>query len=611
MKRVGTGSVRVLGWLLLSLGVVPAWGQSASSSAPSAPAVASAEFRPITTEQLEQGRQQVRRAVADLDRFLQGGPAANAQAWKNYLNWDALQQQVADGQAPDAETLNGLVGRFYMGEPGLELPRFTALRDALVGYLRLVQAQSDAEIGNRLAENLRVIEESVPQARVRASAHLVDVAARVGWLEQLGQAPEVVDRVRREFAYPNLSISASAYAISKGFSEPISEVTPVNEMILGTHVRGTAHTQGTVTARLIPNPQMAVVELDLNGVSHSNTVGRQHPVTIFSRGVTQIHAEKRIFIDTVGLTTQPACARCSTDTQICDIRPDARLGAKLIEKVAWKKAGQQQPAAEQVSSRKAEARIASRLDQQVLSRIADTNSRLSNKLRQPLKQRNIYPDWVHFSSGQDRLLVSARQATRGQLAAATAPPAVAPHHVTVQIHETMFTNTAINAIGGLTITDERARDLVKEVTGEVPPELELKQDEDPWSITFDLQQPVSVELQDNQVTIAIRGRRFTRGEQVVSQTTQIAATYKIEIVDGRAQLVRQGGVDVSFPGKDGDRLSLAELRNKTFFANKFEAFFKPTIAGEGLKLTERWAKLGQMALVHASSQAGWLSLGWN
>lgn len=611
MKRVGTGSIRVLGWVLLSLGVVPAWGQSATPAATSPASPGTVEFRPVSPEQIEQSRQRVRQAAQDLDTYLQGSSLENATAWKAFLKWDVLQQQVADGQTPDAESLNGLVGRFYMGEPGLELPRFTALRDALVGHLRLVQAQSDPEMTSRLAENLRVIEESVPQARQRASAYLVDVAARVGWLEQLGQAPQVVDQVRREFAYPNLSISASSYAISKGFSEPISEVTPINEMILKTHVRGTAQTQGTVTARLIPNPQMAVVELDLNGVSHSNTVGRQSPVTVFSRGVTHLHAEKRILIDGVGLTTQPACARCSTDTQICDIRPDARLGAKLIEKVAWKQASQQQPLAEQISSRKAEARIASRLDQQVLTRIADTNTRLATKVRQPLEQRNIYPDWVHFSSTHDRLQIAARQASRGQLAAPSAPPSVTPHHVMVQVHETMFMNTAINAIGGLTITDERARDLVKEVTGEVPAELELKQDEDPWSITFDLQQPVSVDFQDNQVTIAIRGRRFTRGEQVVSQTTQIAATYKIEIVQGRAQLVRQGGVEVSFPGKDGDRLSLAELRNKTFFANKFEAFFKPTMAGEGLKLTQRWAQLGQMALVHASSQNGWLSLGWN
>lgn len=611
MKRVGTGSIRVLGWVLLSLGVVPAWGQSATPAATSPASPGTVEFRPVSPEQIEQSRQRVRQAAQDLDTYLQGSSLENATAWKAFLKWDVLQQQVADGQTPDAESLNGLVGRFYMGEPGLELPRFTALRDALVGHLRLVQAQSDPEMTSRLAENLRVIEESVPQARQRASAYLVDVAARVAWLEQLGQAPQVVDQVRREFAYPNLSISASSYAISKGFSEPISEVTPINEMILKTHVRGTAQTQGTVTARLIPNPQMAVVELDLNGVSHSNTVGRQSPVTVFSRGVTHLHAEKRILIDGVGLTTQPACARCSTDTQICDIRPDARLGAKLIEKVAWKQASQQQPLAEQISSRKAEARIASRLDQQVLTRIADTNTRLATKVRQPLEQRNIYPDWVHFSSTHDRLQIAARQASRGQLAAPSAPPSVTPHHVMVQVHETMFMNTAINAIGGLTITDERARDLVKEVTGEVPAELELKQDEDPWSITFDLQQPVSVDFQDNQVTIAIRGRRFTRGEQVVSQTTQIAATYKIEIVQGRAQLVRQGGVEVSFPGKDGDRLSLAELRNKTFFANKFEAFFKPTMAGEGLKLTQRWAQLGQMALVHASSQNGWLSLGWN
>ena len=175
----------------------------------------------------------------------------------------------------------------------------------------------------------------------------------------------------------------------------------------------------------------------------------------------------------------------------------------------------------------------------------------------------------------------------------------------------MVLNTALNAIGGLTVSDERAQQMVKDMTGEVPEQLQIKQDEDPWSITFDVQQPLSIEFDDDRVVIAIRGRRFARGDQEVRQLTQIAATYRVNIRDGRALLTRDGDVEVTYPGKTEDRLSLTELRNKTFLTSKFEGVFKPELSGKGIQLADRWKNLGEMSLQHLSAQDGWLTMGWN
>ena len=206
----------------------------------------------------------------------------------------------------------------------------------------------------------------------------------------------------------------------------------------------------------------------------------------------------------------------------------------------------------------------------------------------------------------------ALQARLIQLAATSRPPSVPDHNVNMQVHESMVFNTAVNAMGGFLMTDERARDLVQELTGEVPEELEIRQDEDPWSITFDRTQPLTVRFSNNQVVIAIRGRRFTRGDQEVTSVMQIAATYSIEASDGRVKMVRQGDIDVTYPGKrEGQRLSIAELTNKTFMTGKFQGLFKQEILGEGLDLPERWKNLEDLKLDFTSADRGWLSLGWN
>ncbi|MCA9168342.1 MAG: hypothetical protein KDB23_11760, partial [Planctomycetales bacterium] len=315
-------------------------------------------------------------------------------------------------------------------------------------------------------------------------------------------------------------------------------------------------------------------------------------------------------IDPLGIRSEPACATCTTNSVIDSISAGDRIGSRMIERIAWKKAGQQKGQVEQISSRRAEQRIAQRMDEQSNERIGTTNYRWETELREPMRKRGNYPRAVSIWSSPDRLHLTAVQGQNSQLAAPTAPPAAPTDNLSVQVHQSLIANTAVNTIGGMTITDERAQELVMELTGDVPEELKIKQDEDPWSITFDLQQPVAVSFNDNQVRIAIRGRKFVRGNQVVRQTTQIAANYQLQIADGRVQLVRQGDIDVSYPDKDGDRLSLTELRNKTFLTNKFEGLFKKELTGEGLKLPDQWANLKDLALGYAAADNGWLSLGW-
>jgi hypothetical protein len=570
-----------------------------------------AAYRPISDDDVLAARQRAREAAERLDTILRQGSEENREAWHRFLRWEQLQGQLAPQQPIDTAVLGQILSQMYNGDPGLELPEFVALRDALMTLRRLVAAQSDPEIESRVAEQLRQIRTEMPDLAETNVDDLVQLATRLEWLEQLDQAPELVQQIRNTYRAPNLLVSASEQTVSAGFSEPVSELTSINEMILGTHIRGTAHLSGAVRASLVPDSDSALIQLTLSGTTYSDTIGRQKPVTIYSRAVTQVLAQKLLVLDEVGVRAQPACAQCTTDSQICSIRPDGHFAEHLVQKIAWKKARQQQPQVERISSLRAADRIEAQMDQQVLQRIADSNTQLRQEVRKPLERRNLYPNRLHFWTTAHRLRMAAVQAARTQLASATAPPAMPEHDLTMQLHESLVLNSAANGLGGITITDERAQKLVEEATGSVPEGLQIKQDEDPWSITFDIAQPIRVEFQDDLVTIAIRGRRFVRGEQTVRQITQIAARYAVEIHNGRIRLVRQGEIDVTYPEKAADeRLSLTELRNKTFLINKFDGLFKPELDAEGAKLPENWSRLKEMQLVYANSSQGWLSLGW-
>ena len=561
--------------------------------------------------QVVAARQRVQNAARRLENFLNSGPMENAQQWKNYLHWETLQSQIQPGVKADAAVLAKPLTNFYSGERGLELPQFVDLRDALMGFRRIVLYKSDEP--SREAFDKQMAANARDMFDPERNRDYGKMAARLAMMEQLYFAPDVVRSARQQYSQPNLYVIASANMVSRALSEAVNRSEPLRENILGTLICGTANLRGQLTADLVPSSDQALIELCLTGVSTANTVGRRSPVTIYSRGFTRVSARKTLCLDALGIGSLPARARCTTSSRIDAIRADDRLGKRLIEKIAWNKARQQQRQVEQVSSRRAEQRIAQRLNEQTAARLAQTNDRLLHKVRRPLESRNLYPRWLNFSTAQGCLKLTALQAGIRQLAATNNPPPRPAHDFVVQVHETTFLNTAVNFIGGMNLTDERAVELIEEATGDVPPELALKQDEDPWSITFDLDQPVHVSFADDQIKIAVRGRRFTRGEQVVRQTADIAATYDLHVHDGRAKLVRDGDVEVTYPGKTG-RLSLTELRNKTFLTSKFGALFKEQLGGDELKLPgdmEGLAAIQDLRLNYALARDGWLTLGWN
>ena len=277
------GPRRLTGWI--SIMVAGSWVFVAAPSGASVAADTNPvgtgrveAFRPVTAQQVEQARRDAVAASGGLERFLARGSADNAAAWKEYLRWDDLQQSISADGPPDPRQLADVLAPQYSGEPGLELPPFAALRDALLRYRRLLLAENDENVATLYQEQLAAIEKDLESGIAQSGGPLGDLAARLEWLEQLGQAPKLVKEIRQQFSRPNLLVSTSAETINRGFDEPVFETTPVSEMILQTYVTGTAQTVGNVSASLLPMNDQAAIEVTLSGVATSQTVGRQSPV---------------------------------------------------------------------------------------------------------------------------------------------------------------------------------------------------------------------------------------------------------------------------------------------------------------------------------------------
>ncbi|HTN74203.1 MAG TPA: hypothetical protein VL096_03115 [Pirellulaceae bacterium] len=242
--------------------------------------------------------------------------------------------------------------------------------------------------------------------------------------------------------------------------------------------------------------------------------------------------------------------------------------------------------------------------------LAKAHDGFVNKFRLPLVRKGEFPQQLHFATTDDGLTIAALMANTTRLGAPSAAPQLtAEHDLSVRVHESLVGNAAETILAGLTLTDEKLAEMMKEATGEVPEELQISEDKDPWSITFSDARPVAVVFTGNTCTIAIHARGFMRGDQEIKNDIVISAKYKLEQAGQGSKLTRDGDVAVEFVNSKGS-LSVSQVAFKTFIRRKFASLFKPEIANDGLKLPGRWERAGKLVLRQLEADKGWLTLGW-
>ena len=157
-------------------------------------------------------------------------------------------------------------------------------------------------------------------------------------------------------------------------------------------------------------------------------------------------------------TIHSICARCN-----------------LIEKIAWKKAGQQKGQAEAIGSSHAAGRVAGQMNRQAGEMIAKQNDDYLQKFKFPLLRRGEFPEDLHFSSKNNRLFMRMLQTGPAQLAAPSdPPPSDAEHDLSIVAHESAVINHGEAVLAGYDLTDlELERIIRDDLKGEVPEELKL------------------------------------------------------------------------------------------------------------------------------------------
>jgi len=565
------------------------------------------QYKPVTSDRdLTVSRYQAQYKLYELDKYLHASGSANRKAWKNFLVWDAISAELAKPNA-DGHVLLELADNLKENEKGLELGPFTRAREALEAHAHLLIAATDKDQEKIYNETLDRLGAGLQKFDAEPTVdNALQIALLLSWLESRRQQPQLVEHVKTKFNRPNAQVYFSSRVIGQGVNRHLQEPQKVSDRIMKTEICGDACLIGDVVMKTVPCQNHARLEVDLTGVVTSQTYGYQKMITVRSQGTTSVDAHKTLDLTPDRLCGFPACAHCETDNTICSVT-SSKL-PRLIEPMAWKKAQQQLPQAEQIASQHAEQKIEARMDEESTRLIARNNLRLA-EMKHPLIRRNAVPQ-LHFSSTNSHLIATASRAGHGQVGGYDAPPAAKlDYDVVGQVHETAIVNFGESFMGGVTLTDERVAKMVKERTGSVPEELQITQDKEPWSITFANHIPLRVRFEQDTVKITIRVKSLARGDNKFSELTDISAAYAVNLTDNGSELTRQGDVEVKFVHLE--MLGLQQTAAKTFLKRKFESLFKPEIKSEGLVLKGEFERFGKLQMKSLAMGTGWATVGLN
>ena len=584
-----------------------------TATLPAAAELLAAEFQPIGQTEVRQAARDALGAVDRLNRYLEG-QGSNGNRWKQYLKLGDLQTELGASD-PDLSKLLNARRRLHVDHPALERPALVDVVQKLDLYLETALLASDeqrqADLSDRVARLPELLNRYGTQPMPSDALELGHTLAH---LEDIGRMTPLVSSVRQLHSYPNLYGRVSEDVLGAGIGDPVDRTEPVIDCILGTYITGWARTCGATGFDLIPSRNTAVFDITFNGVANSRTVGRNGPATIYSRGRTTLSGRKRTVLDESGIRELPAQGSARTSTTITGISVNrGGLIGGFIQRVASRRASQSKSQAEAIAGQHAEVQLERRLDEEGATATANANRDYRERLNR-WKREGVYPQQLKFSSTSEHLLVRALEASREQLGAPTAPIQVPSQaDVALQVHESLPNNLAETLLAGQTVTDDELRERLADWFGEVPEEFRLDPEEEPWSVTFADEQPVTVEFRRGGFTIAVRGDRFTSGDNNYA-AMNITARYKLNPGQQQFSATRVGELEIFPPGFDpnGDQtLSARQQALRRLLERRFGKIFTPELTGEGFVLPGRLKDAGTLRLTFSDARSGWIALGWD
>jgi hypothetical protein len=547
--------------------------------------------------------------------------------------------EQANEKSPDIAVLDTLLRAMFDDRPGLESHEMLSLRAAVSEYR---DASYYAQLPDLQAAYLQALENldaSLQQyVKTQRAEDRIAVGAWTGWLARAQLAPDVVREVHARFSQPNNYLSVNVRLLQEGFEREVNSGKPVNKVVAGALVSGTAQLKGSTYAQFIPDAYQATIELGVDGRLVSDTVCSngtwRTDVTVNSHTESEVRVARRIQIgDFIGqsLSISPAIAdvRMVPEASWDDITVAASGGLPLFhglrETFVYNAAQQRVDEAKAEGMQLTAAELEAEANQQ---QVPPDLQELLDQVAEIFQEFYIIPQTrsgtlardARFTTTEKWLTTRHVRRTSDELAAPALPPRyeLKQHDIAIRLHESEFSNVFNRRYGGKTVTDHDLKEFLENVRNYVPRPLRKGTHMAAWSMQLADEHPLRVDLHENTLEIAVRIAAVDIEYHPASGETgghfavplECRATY--QLVNDNHQLMGKRLDDVSLIGLDSQIDPQVRARLTSFLLPKMNALFMDEFYPDGLTAVRGgfFEPLTYLRLDEFRTIDGWLVMGW-
>ena len=320
----------------------------------------------------------------------------------------------------------------------------------------------------------------------------------------------------------NLHILATEAFANRLVAKVDSETGEVTDFILGANVNGWQATDTQLVVDFKPNRKYAQVDFTLTGKTHSETIGRTNEAMIDTLGQHSFYARKPAYFDGVKFLTQRATTTVNANNinrGVVTSYSGLPFIGSFAEQEARRRVAEKRPITEQIAAQRVTARVNPRLNSEVDRQLADVNKLISDGVAKWLSPQGLEPDHTYATTSEDYFRYSA--SVKGEAIPVDTPiPSDRPHgkSLSIYVHESLF-EQLVNRLNlnGLEVSDRTLEQLGKGIG-------DLADDETAaaslYSLVFDTQRPVFVDVVDGQLRLNLRfALKMSVGEALLEGVT--------------------------------------------------------------------------------------------
>lgn len=427
--------------------------------------------------------------------------------------------------------------------------------------------------------------------------------------------------LRQYYFNSNLQVTISEGFLNRVLAKTHIEEGGVRDFILGADVYGCQITSTSSKFDLLPSESGANFRINLTGTVTTSTEGYKSSVVIYSQGNHQFTAFKDVHFDGDKFQTSPANMHVYASNAPVDASTRADnvpiLGG-VAKSIVMNAAIRKRQEAEAIAAQRVTSRVGPEFDNEVDDKFTELNSKVQNKVNDPLKAENLYPDYRSSRSTDYDFSLNSRVMADHELGGGVAPTeAVTDGEMVLRIHESLMNNFFDRlGINGKTMTEDEFRKVLEDKMSKLlSKQVSLNKAKEPTgdeaknqprAFMFTEKDPLRAKVVDGQIHLIIRAgfqRDEDKGGNIPPQIVTIPLSLSVE---GEEVVVTRGDVSVDpveAPGNVAEQIARAGVIKK-----KLETSIQNKRDSRTLKVDRDEGDPINVNVVGFEALDGWLSI---